>query len=460
MLRNCRAFSVYEGSVVESIIMVKNAKIRTRIAPSPTGFAHVGTAYHALLNYAFAKKNNGVFILRLEDSDVKRNMPGAEESIYTGLSWLGLFWDEGPDKGGPFGPYRLSERLELYKEKAGELIKKGLAYEDQGAIRFRNPGEDIGWEDLIRGTIKFPGQEVTDFVIIKSDGYPTYNFAVAIDDMEMEVTHVIRGEEHISNTPRQIAIYKAFEKSTPFFAHHPTLRNIERKKLSKRRDPVDLRMYREEGYLAEALVNFLCLLGWSHPEEKEIFTLEEFVQKFDISRVRKAGPVFDTKKLDWLNGMYIRQKDDKELAGLVRERIPANVDQEFLMKVVPLVKDRISKLSEIEPLISFFWESPLVSRSIFDGPGNAAIFITSALGALEKVENWTLEEINAALQKQIEKHGFKTGDFYMTLRKALTGKGVTPPINDSMVILGKDQVLHRLEEAQKVLIDIELPEIS
>lgn len=437
-------------------------RVRTRIAPSPTGFAHVGTAYHALLNYAFARKNNGEFILRLEDSDIKRNIPEAEESIYAGLSWLGLSWDEGPDKGGPFVPYRLSERLELYKEKAGELIKKGLAYEDQGAIRFKNPGADIEWKDLIRGHIKFPGQEVTDFVIMKSDGYPTYNFAVAIDDLEMEITHVIRGEEHISNTPRQIAIYKAFEKSTPFFAHHPTLRNMERKKLSKRRDPVDLRMYREEGYLAEALVNFLCLLGWSHPEEKEIFTLPEFVEKFDISRVRKAGPVFDTKKLDWLNGMYIRQKSDEDLTRLVRERIPtvANVDQEFLMKVAPLVKDRISKLSEIEPLISFFWDTPQIAKEVFDDPARSALHITAALNALRKVDQWNLSGINKALQKEVEDNGFKTGDFYMTLRKAFTGKAVTPPINDSMAILGRDQVLHRLEEVQKVLIDIELPEIS
>jgi glutamyl/glutaminyl-tRNA synthetase len=279
--------------------------VRVRIAPSPTGFAHVGTAYTALFNFAFARNKNGKFIIRIEDTDVKRHLPRAEEAIYQALSWLGIDWNEGPDKGGKYGPYKQSERLDIYREKAKELIKKDLAYEEEGAIRYKNPKEDIAWRDLVRGEISFPGSEIGDFVIMKSDGYPTYNFAVVVDDSLMKISHIIRAEEHISNTPRQIALYKALGLKIPEFAHLPLLRNPDRSKISKRKNPVALSWYREQGYLPEALINFLCLLGWSHPEGKEIFSLEEFIKVFDIKRVRKAGPIFNLKKLDWINGEYI-----------------------------------------------------------------------------------------------------------------------------------------------------------
>lgn len=432
--------------------MAGDKKIRTRIAPSPTGFAHVGTAYAALFNYAFARKNNGAFIIRLEDTDIKRHVKGAENAIYEGLSWLGLSWDEGSDKGGPFGPYRQSERLDIYKEKANRFLKEGKAYEDEGAVRFKNPGEDISWVDLVRGEISFPGEEVQDFVILKSDGYPTYNFGVVIDDVLMEISHVIRGEEHISNTPKQLALYKAFEKNPPEFAHLPTLRAPDRKKLSKRRDPVDLRLYREQGYLPKALVNFLCLLGWSHPAEKEIFSLEEFVGNFDLSRVRKAGPVFDAQKLDWLNGVYIREKNDRELVRLASEHIAASVPEDLLKRVIPLIKERITKLSDVEPVVSFFWKEPQIGKETFEN-SKSTVYITSALNALSGVKDWKLEEINNALSEEVKEKGFKTGDFYMALRLALTGSRVTPPINESIEILGQDRVLHRLGEAQKILLE-------
>lgn len=425
--------------------------VRTRIAPSPTGFAHVGTAYAALFNWAYARKSKGKFILRFEDSDIKRNIPGAEKAVFAGLSWLGIEWDEGPDKGGPFGPYRISEKLEVYRERARQLLKAGKAYEDDGAIRFKNPGERISWNDLVRGEISFPGGEVTDFVIIKSDGYPTYNFAVVVDDIDMKISHVIRGEEHISNTPRQIALYKAFAWGVPEFVHFPTLRNEQHQKLSKRRDPVDLRLYREQGYLPEALANFLCLLGWSHPEGKEVFTLNEFVQHFSLDRVRKAGPVFETKKLDWLNGEYIREKSDRELAHLISEHITADVDVGLIQKVTPLVKERMHKLSEAQALLEFFWQDPRIGKDTFSDP-KAAVHVASALHALGGIKRWELERINRALEDHIKEKGFKTGEFYMSLRLALSGKKITPPINESMVILGRDKVLQRLEEAEKKLI--------
>lgn len=428
-------------SIAPSLATIQSM-VRVRIAPSPTGFAHVGTAYTALFNFAFAKKNKGKFILRLEDTDVKRNVPEAEKAIYEGLAWLGLTWDEGPDKGGPHAPYRQSERLKTYKEFAEKLLQKGLAYEDEGALRFKNPGEDVSWDDLIRGKISFPGGEVTDFVILKSDGYPTYNFGVVVDDILMEITHVIRGEEHISNTPRQLALYKAFDKNPPEFAHLPTLRNKDRKKLSKRRDPVDLRIFREQGYLPEALVNFLCLLGWSHPEEKEIFSLEEFIKLFDLSRVRAAGPVFDTAKLDWINGEYIRKfKMNNPLRGenlklKIFEFFDGKYPEDVIGKILPLVQDRIKTLKEFESLAGFFFERPKVDKKLFGTKYKE--HLSAAIGALEK---------NLPLGETPQRHGFKTGDFFMDLRIALTGSKFTPPINESITILGKDETLTRLRQS-------------
>lgn len=434
--KNCRIQSEMSTS--------SKSKVRVRIAPSPTGFAHVGTAYTALFNYAIAKRENGTFVLRLEDTDVKRNVKGAEKAIYNGLSWVGLSWDEGPDKGGNYGPYKQSERLDVYQKRANDLLEKGMAFKDEGAIRFKNPKEDISWNDLVRGEISFPGEEITDFVILKSDGYPTYNFAVTIDDLMMRITHVIRGEEHISNTPRQLAIYKALGEEPPKFAHTPTLRNKERKKLSKRRDPVDLRLYKEEGILPEALLNFLALLGWSHPEEKEIFFLEEFVKLFDLKDVRKAGPIFDTDKLEWINGQYIRELSDKEFIKRLDGFAPESADKKTIEKIAPLVKERIRKLSEFVGMSQFFFEEPEVDKDLFGE--NYKEHISGALGVLEGVEDWVREEIDGALLGLVKDRDFHTGKFFMNLRVAITGKTVTPPINESLVILGKEETIKRLEK--------------
>ncbi len=421
--------------------------IRVRIAPSPTGFAHVGTAYMALFNFAYARKNKGTFIVRLEDTDTKRNVKGAEEAIYEGLAWLGLNWDEGPDKGGKYGPYRQSERLELYQEKVRNLIDKGLAYKDEGAIRFKNPGKDITWKDAVRGDISFPGGEVTDFVLIKSDGFPTYNFGVVIDDISMEISHVIRGEEHISNTPRQLSLYQALGVEPPIFAHLPTLRNKDRKKLSKRRDPVDLRIFRESGYLPQALINFLCLMGWSHPEGKEIFSLKEFVNQFDLARVRRAGPIFDLAKLDWLNGEYIRKTHNSKLITQTYDFYDSKYKKELLTKVVPLVKDRIKKLSDIESLAGFLLKEnppkPLKIKPFYTISVLNAIYLK-----LSKISenSWNLQTLNKAFEETIKETGYKTGDFYMFLRGLVAGSKFTPPINESIIILGKDKTLKRLKK--------------
>jgi glutamyl-tRNA synthetase len=409
--------------------------IRVRIAPSPTGFAHVGTAYTALFNYAFARRNKGKFILRIEDTDIKRNVIEAERKIFDGLAWLGIEWDEGPNKGGRYGPYKQSERLDIYREKAKELIKKGLAYEEEGAIRYKNLGEDVGWRDLVRGEISFPGSEIGDFVIMKSDGYPTYNFAVVVDDSLMKISHIIRAEEHISNTPRQIALYRALGLKIPEFAHLPLLRNPDRSKISKRKNPVALSWYREQGYLPEALINFLCLLGWSHPEGKEIFSLEEFIKVFDIKRVRKAGPIFNLKKLDWINGEYIRKSQNSKLKTQIYEFFDKKYPEKEVGKIVPLIKERIKTLKEFQDLAGFFFKKPKVDKGLLGS--NYQAHLKAAIEALEKDE--PLKDIP-------EKKGFKTGDFFMDLRVAITGSRVTPPINESIRILGKKETLERLKK--------------
>lgn len=429
------------------MVVSEGKNVRVRIAPSPTGFAHVGTAYAALFNYAFAKNKGGKFIIRLEDTDAKRHVKGAEQAIYDSFTWLGFTWDEGPDKGGEYAPYRQSERLETYKEKAKKLLDEGKAYKDDGAIRFKNPGEDIGWKDIVRGNIKFPGGEITDFVIMKSDGFPTYNFAVVIDDLLMKITHVIRGEEHISNTPRQLALYKALNEKAPEFAHLPTLRNKERKKLSKRKDPVDLGIYQKEGYLPEAFINFLCLLGWSHPKEKEIFSLSEFVKNFSLERVRKAGPIFDKDKLDWINGEYLRKIDDSRFVDKTWEFHNGKYSKGEIAKIVPLVKERIKTFSEFETLAGFFFKEPKVDPKLF-GKGYKE-HIGMATEILENISEWSKANIDEELLAGIERNKFKTGDFFMDLRIAITGKKFTPPINDSIVILGKEESLKRLKQFTK-----------
>ncbi len=418
---------------------------RTRIAPSPTGFAHVGTAYTALMNHAYARSKNGTFIIRIEDSDLKRNIEGAEGKIYEALIWLGIDWDEGTTKGGEFGPYKLSERLELYKSKADELVKAGRAYEDDGAIRFKNPGEEVSWEDAIRGKIVFSGDQITDFVIMKSDGYPTYNFNVVVDDIAMQITHVIRGDDHVSNTPRQIALYKAFETKPPVFAHHAVLVNSEKKKLSKRDAAVDIMAYKQMGILSEAFVNFLCLMGWSHPEGKEIFDLNEFTEKFSLDRVRPSGAYFNLEKLLWLNSEYIKSMADNSLATSVVSFFDNKFQMQEVLPIIPLIKERINTLKQFETIAVFFFQAPEVDQTLFGE--NSQTHLKEALIALETTDIWNLENINECLMAAVKKYDFHTGKFFMDLRVAITGQKVTPPLNESLVILNKEETLKRIKSA-------------
>lgn len=425
-------------------------QVRVRIAPSPTGFAHIGTAYMGLFNWAFAKKHNGNFILRIEDTDQKRHVPEAEQAIFDALEWLTLVPDESPIKPGKYGPYRQSERLDLYRTKAQELVLHKKAYEKEGALWLSMPKSGaFGWDDAVRDHIEFSVDDLKDWVILKSDGFPTYNFAAAVDDASMDISHVLRGEEHISNTPLQLHVYQAFGLTPPIFGHLPVLRNADHKKLSKRRDPVSLQWFREQGYLGEAMLNFLALQGWSHPQGKDVFPISEFVREITLERIKTSAPVFDFKKLDWLNGEYIRQKSTAELIERVKEFSKLNIPDHLWEKIIPLVKERMKKLSDIDHWTSFFVQEPATMTSAYDS--QSAKQLTKIESVLKK-SDWNSESIQHDLLRLVDNTPeWKRAHFFMNLRLAITGQQVSPPLIESMEILGRDKCVERLRTALKIL---------
>ena len=428
-------------------------QVRVRIAPSPTGLAHIGTIYTALFNFAFARHNKGKFILRIEDTDIKRHVPEAEKVIYEALGWLGLKPDEGPDIGGKYGPYRQSERLKIYQKYAQQLIDQKLAYKKEGAIWFKVNSGKTGWVDLIRGKIEFDNDQIKDFVILKSDSYPSYNFAVTVDDWLMEISPVVRAEDHISNTPRQIMIYKALGVEVPDFAHLPLLRNQDHSKISKRKNPVAVSWHQEQGYLPESLVNFLSLLGWSHPEGKEFFPVEDFVKNFSFKRVSTSAPVFDLKKLDWLNGFYIRQKTDQQLFGLIKP-FAQKVPDDLIKQTIPLVKERLVKLSDYYQLIDFFVEEPKVDLKLLlakGGKDKLAIsdYLSNSLKKVKEIKSWKTLVLEDEFRKLSQTNDYHLGKFFMSVRIALTGKSGTPPLFETMEVLGQKKVMERLESVIK-----------
>lgn len=434
----------------------KNFKeIRTRVAPSPTGLAHIGNVYMALFNFAFARQNNGKFIVRIDDTDMKRHVSEAEQVIYDALDWMGLKNDEGSNIGGVYGPYRQSERLAIYQKYVQELIDKNLAYEKEGAVWFKVPFGKTSWEDLIRGKIEFDNKEIKDFVILKSDKYPSYNFASTIDDWQMKISHIIRAEEHISNTPRQIMIFQALGVEVPKFCHLPLLRNADHSKISKRKNPVAISWYQEQGYLPEALRNFLCLIGWSHPEGKDIFPIEEFIKNFSFERISKSAPIFDFKKLDWMDGVYLREKTDKELIELLRPFIPKGASAGLIEKTIPLVKERLTKLSDFPAMIDFFIQEPKIDlKLLLDKGGKDKKIIKEqfeeVLNDLVKIK-WVTDELETFFRQITEKNNWILGKFFMAARIALTGKTATPPLFETMVVLGKDKTVARFKSAMKLL---------
>lgn len=464
---------------------------RTRIAPSPTGQdIHIGNLYTALLNWALAKKNNGTFIVRIEDTDRTRYQEGAEKKILSTLKAYGLNYDEGPDIGGPYAPYRQSHRYETYKTYAEELIEKGAAYysfcskeeldtlrkQDKKQFRaaLRHPsraafskkqaharikaGEDyvirllvpenetITCQDTIRGQIQFHTSEVDDQVLLKSDGYPTYHLAVVVDDHLMHITHVIRAEDWISSTPKHILLYQAFGWNTPIYAHTPLLRNPDKSKLSKRKNPVWASWYLDQGFLPEAMLNYLALMGWSHPEQKEIFSINEFIHHFKLEDIDPVGPSFDPIKLEWMNGMYIRALSPETLTTHIHtfyEKNKTKLDKNLLAKTVPLAQERIKKLSDYLPLCAFFFTEP---NSWEMNLNQHHDLLTKIKDKLKILEPWNTETIGKEMIELAQKEGIKNRIFFQVLRVALTGKKISPPLNESMEILGKDTCIKRIKE--------------
>ena len=461
--------------------------VRTRIAPSPTGEdLHIGNIYTGLINFAFAKKNNGKFIIRIEDTDRARLVKGSEERILASLKKFGLNYDEGPDIGGPFSPYRQSERKDIYLKYAEELIKKGAAYycscskekleelkakgegfkrhssicsaekAESFVIRLKVPdNKDIIFEDLIRGKITINTNQIDDQIIIKSDGFPTYHLAVVVDDTLMKISHVIRAEEWISSTPKHVLIYEALGFSLPQFAHVPLLRNTDKSKLSKRGNSVWASWYLEQGFLPEAIINFLALMGWSHPEGKEIFTLDEFIQKFELKDINVAGPVFDLTKLEWMNGQYIRKTPEPELKTQILNYLKSissgsldHPTEEEVERVIPLVKERIKKLSDFIPLTDFLFEKPEYEKEIFEKLKipNLKEVLTKILEILEKMEKpWKAEDFEKTFRKLSIGKDLSATEVFQLIRVTISGQTVTPPLFESIKILGEEETINRVK---------------
>jgi len=474
--------------------------VRVRYAPSPTGHLHIGGVRSALFNYFFAKHHGGTFILRTEDTDLERNVPGAEEEILRGFRWLGFEWEEGPDVGGPYGPYRCTERLDIYTEHLAQLVRSGLAYpcfctpeelekEREVALaegctprysgkcrhlteaeraskrsaglvpNYRlavSGGVTLDFDDMVRGPVSFLSDDIGDFVIVKSNGVPTYNFQVVIDDAFMKITHVIRGEEHLSNTPRQLLVYNAFEFDKPIFAHLPQVLDRTRKKLSKR-DPnvMPVHAYRQQGFLPEAIVNFLALLGWSPGGEEEILSMNEIVEKFDLARVNKSGAIFDVDKLDWMATKYMKQVPVATATELVKVQLleagwslPEGVDDGWLQCVVALHQEKMNSARVFLALAQGFFtpeiEIDVEAQEILRAPG--AREVVSAYLARATIDTeWTAEASRARFKAVQKELGVKGSGLYMPVRAAITGAVHGPDLQESIALLPKLWVLQRMQ---------------
>ena len=411
--------------------------VRVRIAPSPTGIPHIGNTRTALFNYAFAKHNKGKFIVRIEDTDQARIVPGAKEAIFEILNWLGISWDE---------EYVQSERKNIYKEHVENLIKKGLAYADEGAVRFKIPtNREISWIDAVGDKkISFKTDVLEDFVILKSDGFPTYHLANVVDDHLMHISHVIRGDEWISSTPKHILLYEAFKWELPVFAHLPVILGQDKTKLSKRHGAKSVLDLKQDGYLKEAILNFMGLLGWSHPKEKEIFSMGELIELFELKNVGTVAPIFDLQKLTWMNGEYIRKSQISNLKSQIYEFFDKKYPIEIIEKTMPIVQDRIKKLSEYKDLCEFFFNDPEKYEIELSGKKD---MLNNVLKSLENIKNWKAINIGESMQQAARDLGIKNSDFFTVLRAAITGKKISPPLNESMEILGKEKTLERIKKA-------------
>ncbi|MGH8492282.1 MAG: glutamate--tRNA ligase [Moraxellaceae bacterium] len=467
--------------------------VRTRIAPSPTGDPHVGTAFIALFNVCFARQHGGEFILRIEDTDQVRSTPESEAQILSALKWMGIEWNEGPDVGGPHAPYRQSERSAIYHEHAQKLVQDGHAFHcfcsserldtlraeqmaakqnpgydghcinlaaadvqtrlaagEAAVIRMKVPREGICViPDMLRGDVEIPWTEVDMQVLMKADGLPTYHLANVVDDHLMEITHVIRGEEWISSTPKHVLLYKLFGWQQPVFCHMPLLRNPDKSKLSKRKNPTSINYYERMGFLPEALLNYLGRMGWSMPDEREKFTLAEMVENFDIKRVSLGGPIFDVEKLSWLNSVWLREMSVPQLMQAFQKWA---VNPEYLSRVVAQIQPRIQTLSDAAGWASFFFSGAVnVTAESFTHkkltPDEVRKILQVSLWELEALRQWNHDAIAALLAKISETLGYKLRDFMFPFFVAIAGSASSTPVMESMNILGADLTRHRLRNA-------------
>lgn len=469
--------------------------IRVRFAPSPTGHLHIGGARSALFNYLLAKQKGGNSVLRIEDTDIERSKKEYEEAIFEAFDWLGIQFDEEPRKPGPYGPYRQSERGDYYERAISALISSGKAFycphpaseeeyaihwcdardqnEKRGIIRFKTPqNRDIGFDDAIRGKVTINTDTFGDFSVAKDAKTALYNLAVVVDDIEMKISNVFRGEDHIANTPKQILIYEALGAKLPNFAHQPLLLGPDRSKLSKRHGATAVVEFRERGYLPEALINFLALLGWNPGTEQEIFSLNELVREFSVEKMQKSGAIFDVTKLDWMNGEYIRKKSISELTNLLTPFIEkagiaspqsstkAGIDvsdtpREKLERIVALEQPRLKKLSEIGERIRFYFEAPQVPADLLAWKQMTQDEISTSLDEstdlVSSLSKWPEpKEAEAPLLDAATKRGDK-GSLLWPLRAALTGLKASPGPFDVISILGKTESLARLKRAKEAL---------
>ena len=467
--------------------------VRTRVAPSPTGNPHLGTAYMALFNCAFAKKHGGQFVLRIEDTDQARSTTKSEQVIFDALRWMGLEWDEGPDIGGPYGPYRQSDRLDHYTKHAAELVERGHAFHcfcsrerlaelrrvQQSAgetprydghcigmdesdkarrvesgevhvIRLRVPDDgECTFEDGLRGAITIPWQQVDMQVLVKSDGFPTYHLAVVVDDHQMDITHVLRGEEWISSVPKHVLLYQYFGWDMPSHYHLPLLRNSDQTKMSKRRNPTSINYYQRCGYLPEALLNYLALMGWSMPDEREIFGFDEMVEALDVDRMSTGAPVFDTEKLNWLNGQYIRGMSSSAFMDRVADWA---VNRERLAELVPLIQERTERFIDLLPQVDYLLgERAEITQASFAhkdlGEGDCLRILDHTLRTLERMRSWQRDGLFEELKSLAEAMDVKFRDFLFPLFVAVSGREVSLPLFDSMAFLGSDLTRTRIRTA-------------
>ena len=483
--------------------------VRVRYAPSPTGDPHVGNIRSALFNWLYARHTGGTFIVRIEDTDQARLVPGSLDAILDALRWLGLDWDEGPESDTPHGPYVQSERLALYAEHAERLLSEGKAYycyctperldavrkqrqkerkptgydrrcrKPEGAeqarkenpnppvVRFKMPTEgSITVDDFVRGEVTFDVSLLDDFVLLKSDGYPTYHLANVVDDHLMEITHVMRAEEWLPSAPRHKLLYEAFGYEMPELVHLPLILGPDRSKLSKRHGAASVLEFRDMGYLTDAMFNFLALLGWSLDETSEVFSRDELVRHFTPERILANPAVFNIEKLDWFNGLYIRQMSDEALADALMPWLedPASglpvdarpVDRDYLAAIVPLERERLKRLSDAPEMLSFFFEerldydaSLLVPKGLDAEATRAAL--EAALATAQGTDDWSVAALETAYRALAERLGVKTGQLFGAVRVAVTGRTAAPPLFDTLSVLGKERCVSRLAHAVEVL---------